>query len=788
MKKNWTLLKQTIVLILLSSIVHCAYAQTEDLKSLEEKLTQAKGADERWQALVNISDYLEKNYNQQLLSYAKLMKQFADSTKNASQLFYAYRKMGEGSYLVTDYNMGIHYDTLAIAYAYKEGDGAHIFQALSEQGSHFARTNKFDKAIQSYSAALTHAKSIKNEGFVAEAHLGIGGSCTQSAKFRQSVYHLKYANTYFTKVNNKSKIHHSIGPLAWAYLELGKTDSAHFFLQQLMDDITKGEAEFDIELQTYAFMAKAHMLNGNYKKGFESYKKAQDLFKQFNMVQGYNLAFLDLASFQISLNDYKGAKKSLETAAEYFKKDKFYAGNILVDVVYADYYSHLGKNEMAMQRFNKAKRELPKAEYQDVEEEYLRTLYEHFYRAGEYRNGDSTLLQFASYVLSNKEPEAVAFKLKQFKDKNPNANPELLKVLDMIYSTNGQAQLKKLLTNKTFHEILPMNELLAVNPYSSGTAAFDSIMNIQYNKELLEMEAKYKTRAQQDSIINQQLELTNASQKIAQQKSFITTSILTALLLVALLVVIIRSRKKAVEDKEKIALLHEQAVDDKEKIALMYNEAMDDKEKIAVLHKQTLIDKGKIALLHDEVYHNVVNQLKYLQREVDKTEDTQEIALNDLQAKLTTMIELQKLIYLQIETGTIPLKKYFEEMCHKIAELYSPEKEVGIEIATEEVVPKDTATILGRLVCELFTNSLKHAFHQTPHPEMKLVLQNQDTENYLLHYNDNGVGLNETVSTNFGSDFILNTINTTLKGRFKTYSDRGAHMEIIYPKNYKDEK
>ena len=91
-----------------------------------------------------------------------------------------------------------------------------------------------------------------------------------------------------------------------------------------------------------------------------------------------------------------------------------------------------------------------------------------------------------------------------------------------------------------------------LSPFSYATIAYDSSLMVAYNKQLLDLETKYKTKQVNDSlrIANQNILL--AKSELQNKNFLLATSAVIALLLSAGFWLQYKNRKTAERDKAKI--------------------------------------------------------------------------------------------------------------------------------------------------------------------------------------------------------------------------------------------
>jgi two-component sensor histidine kinase len=134
---------------------------------------------------------------------------------------------------------------------------------------------------------------------------------------------------------------------------------------------------------------------------------------------------------------------------------------------------------------------------------------------------------------------------------------------------------------------------------------------------------------------------------------------------------------------------------------------------------------------------------------------------------------------------SVLLKDYLQELIDVLAVQYhKASKPVQFKIVdnTELSTTLDTAIPVGLIVNELVTNSLKYAFTNIEHGEIKLEISRIDNK-YQLSIKDNGIGLPnghlpETPNT-LGLR-LVNLFTDQLNGSLQYSSNKGACFTILF--------
>lgn len=194
--------------------------------------------------------------------------------------------------------------------------------------------------------------------------------------------------------------------------------------------------------------------------------------------------------------------------------------------------------------------------------------------------------------------------------------------------------------------------------------------------------------------------------------------------------------------------------------------------------------------LMKEVHHRVKNNLQLivamLRMQHRTIEDKAAIdALVNSENRLHAIAMVHEKLYKTENITSVLLKDYLQELIDVLAVQYhNASKPVQFKIVdnTELSTTLDTAIPVGLIVNELVTNSLKYAFTNIEHGEIKLEISRIDNK-YQLSIKDNGIGLPnghlpETPNT-LGLR-LVNLFTDQLNGSLQYSSNKGACFTILF--------
>ena len=192
--------------------------------------------------------------------------------------------------------------------------------------------------------------------------------------------------------------------------------------------------------------------------------------------------------------------------------------------------------------------------------------------------------------------------------------------------------------------------------------------------------------------------------------------------------------------------------------------------------------------LIQEIHHRVKNNLQFISSLVNmqmnsSSSDVEIHTLNDASRRIKAMALVHEMLYNQKESTGISIKQYLEELISSLNEVVNSNSiPIQFKMQLDEVNFNVTNSIaLGMITSELVSNSMKHAFENTPQPEIEIRLQAGDDKTVLFSVRDNGAGLkggNESKKT-LGIR-LIDIFSRQLKGKYKIENNSGCIYEIKF--------
>jgi len=193
-------------------------------------------------------------------------------------------------------------------------------------------------------------------------------------------------------------------------------------------------------------------------------------------------------------------------------------------------------------------------------------------------------------------------------------------------------------------------------------------------------------------------------------------------------------------------------------------------------------------LLMRETHHRVKNNLTtisaimYLQSEHIQNKNLKNILL-DAKNRAKTMAVIHQKLYSQKKLEKIDIYYYFDQLLNEIIKTYSINPKIYYTLEVNNIeLDEDTALILGLIVNELISNSVKYAFDDGKEGNINVSLHEIDGE-FVLKISDDGKTISEDIdihnNVNFGLT-IVNLLVDQIGGQISIERAKGTTFKIIF--------
>lgn len=181
-------------------------------------------------------------------------------------------------------------------------------------------------------------------------------------------------------------------------------------------------------------------------------------------------------------------------------------------------------------------------------------------------------------------------------------------------------------------------------------------------------------------------------------------------------------------------------------------------------------DNEKTVLLQ-EIHHRVKNNLQIITSMIRlqaSTTDNEEVIkyLNDASERIQAIALTHEKIYKSPDLGRISSEDYLKSLANDIIRSYGKQDVIKTNVITQNLyIDLNVIVPIALILNELITNSIKHAFSSTEHPEVSIEINQTDHEIYL-NYSDNGKWKESEIdSADFGTS-LINIFTEQLEGTF----------------------
>jgi two-component sensor histidine kinase len=292
--------------------------------------------------------------------------------------------------------------------------------------------------------------------------------------------------------------------------------------------------------------------------------------------------------------------------------------------------------------------------------------------------------------------------------------------------------------------------------YDLYTTLNAELFNEQKTKALNELQIQYQTEKNE-----QKIELMSEQEKsqaavVSKQLTLIVSLAIGGILLIIIVLISLKAYRSGKKANRQSLVIIEQ--------------------------KQTMLRE-----LHHRVKNNmqVLSSLLNLQRQRLQDEPTKE-AIKAVEHRLNAMLLIHQDLYGDKVDSQVNLAEYIKKLVDNLLFSfgYSAE-EVKVNLSAETIfLDADKALSLGFICNEVVSNSFKHAFAKTNHPQLNILLK-KENENIHLSVGDNGSGImiDPEKTNSFGLRLIQMFI-TDLQGTINIVSDQqGSRFEFSIPAN-----
>lgn len=313
----------------------------------------------------------------------------------------------------------------------------------------------------------------------------------------------------------------------------------------------------------------------------------------------------------------------------------------------------------------------------------------------------------------------------------------------------------------------------AIAHYSHYTAINDSLFNADKVRQFEELQLRYQTRQNQQSIqlLQSQAREEQARTGEANYQRNITLGGIAFVLVIAGF--IFRSYQIKRRNLDQLSRQQQQIY--QQNLALQ--QLIGEKDRL-------LTDKD---LLMQEVHHRVKNNLHLIISLLESqsyylNNPAAQAALQETQNRIKAISLLHQKLY-NAGVTTVNMPSYILELVSYLSETFHTDKSQIAITHTIEPFSLDVSEALpiGVILNEAFTNSIKHAFPHRSQGEINISLRATKTGSVCLRIKDDGVGLPPGFNIDHQDSLgliLIKGLSTQLKGRFSIDSDCNGGVRI----------
>ena len=206
------------------------------------------------------------------------------------------------------------------------------------------------------------------------------------------------------------------------------------------------------------------------------------------------------------------------------------------------------------------------------------------------------------------------------------------------------------------------------------------------------------------------------------------------------------------------------------------------------LHRELESTIAEKNVLLAEVHHRVKNNLAVISSMLRlQIKESNNVELNSVLQNNSNRIHSMSLthnkLYVQDDISKIAFDKYLEDLAKQLIHSYDGILNLKLNLDLSSVVISlNDASVIGLIVNEIITNSIKHAFIKDS-PAIIDIKLNTDSVNHHLLIGDNGKGFvagkvdnNESLGL-----MLIDSLTTQLDGTYQIMSKQGTKYIITFP-------
>jgi PAS domain S-box-containing protein len=209
-----------------------------------------------------------------------------------------------------------------------------------------------------------------------------------------------------------------------------------------------------------------------------------------------------------------------------------------------------------------------------------------------------------------------------------------------------------------------------------------------------------------------------------------------------------------------------------------------ERKRIEMELRQSLHDKE---VLLREVHHRVKNNLQIISSllyfQAKRVHDPRDLAaFEDGRKRLSSMILVHEKLYQTGEFSRVEFRDYLQSLISTLTDSFD-DRRVRVELCSDDIrLPVEFALPLGMIVCELVTNTFKHAFDGRPDGRLSISVRRERAD-VVAEVEDDGVGFppdfDSADSDSFGWQLVHGLVEQ-INGTVEATNGTGAHVRVSF--------
>jgi len=564
--------------------------------------------------------------------------------------------------------------------------GRLIILANYEEGFYLVKSYRFNDAGNQYKKALKYAELYKDEFWKAMLYKSI--FWVQSFGYKQMDKEIPIFEVldYFRKTDAYETAN-CLYILGYTNKMKGNTNKAADYFTEAAS-LYKAEKYYLLEAEMYLMMADIYMVKKEYSKALFFAGKSDKIYNSLQYNFGITNTYLNYGKIY-------GAAGNITQSDFYFNK--------------ADSFLIKDPNKMlsTIALSYKALREVNRGNIKSV----------------------SSLIDSAAKDITDQLPREVT-----------DSIISRAETTDLLSKAEA-GDLKKYVRTGKLDSILwnKKQDLEGINPYTADLPRFNSRYNELFNRQITEMETRYRTKIKDDSLKNVINENKISQLKIGRQNWLIFLVSVIALAVVIILYQINGQRKRVVAEKKTVEVLKAEA---------------------------------------DHRVQNTLNTINSIIRIV-KSQSGDKQHFNLLEERIDPLMILYQMLSSKKDEN-VELQDYFLEICNRLQKAYG-NTHVEVNVFAPVIMEGKRAGITGLIVNELVTNSFKYAFKEKQGGMINVVCEKDAKGGYKLQVSDSGTGFTRPLGNTSSRGLLLvKALAEQLRARMTERSEAGVSFEFYF--------